>query len=360
MIGSIIIYTVVLAICVVGTYFADQKNKKWILWCVIAFITLFSGLRGVQVGIDTASYLEKFAAIAGNRLDEAYALEETFKYICYVLLRICDRPWFLLTLFALVTNGCILLRLWDMRKVASLPWMVAVYYMSYYFMTLNCMRQFCAVAIVFYATRFLEEKRIIPYVVCVLTAAMFHKSAVVSLVLVFLLLFYWKSLTKKQKAFFQMVIRAIPVLLIVAIIFLRKSIIYYLQKFHLSLGMMIPAKIVFALAALIYIFIICENSYFSWKAKELSSRARVSFTIINCTYLLGLFVSMLGYMFMFVERLGWYFIIFECPFFGMIMKARNRKIRICAGTFLALLLGYIYMYSMLHNSQGTIPYALCW
>ena len=153
MLLSYAIYFGLLIICGIFSCLADRRNSKTFLWGIILSLTLIAGLRAYSVGLDTQNYVEKFSYIYKGQFRYAYGLEESFKYICYGILHVIPNASFLLGVLALITNSCIILRFWELRKIVSFPCMVLFYYMSFYFMSLNGTRQFVAVAILFWGTR---------------------------------------------------------------------------------------------------------------------------------------------------------------------------------------------------------------
>lgn len=158
MLLSYIVYFGLLIECWIFSYFAEKRNRKLLIWVIILSLTMAAGLRAYSVGLDTPSYVEKFSYIYKGMFSYAYGLEESFKYICYGILHVIPNASFLLGLLALITHACIILRFWELRGIASFPCMVVFYYMSFYFMSLNGIRQFVAVAIVFWGTRYLGRK----------------------------------------------------------------------------------------------------------------------------------------------------------------------------------------------------------
>ena len=74
-------------------------------------------------------------------------------------------------------------------------------------------------------------------------------------------------------------------------------------------------------------------------------------------YLFGLLLVSLGYFFpTFIERISWYFYVYEGVFYGALLKntERGTKIPISCGIF--LLIAYGFWYSLSHDSQGVMPY----
>ena len=159
MFTSYVIYIGLLLLCWLFAYQADRFDKKGYAWMIVGLLTLCAGLRGPTVGIDTSNYLNLFNLIHNGLFHLAYGLETSFKIIVYLIMRIVPSGRFVLTLFAFITNWCIIMRFWDLRKLSSFSCMVVCYYMAFYFTSLNAIRQFLAIGIVFYCSRYLERKQ---------------------------------------------------------------------------------------------------------------------------------------------------------------------------------------------------------
>ena len=214
MLLSYIVYFGLLIECWIFSYFAEKRNRKLLIWVITLSLTMAAGLRAYSVGLDTPSYVEKFSYIYKGMFSYAYGLEESFKYICYGILHVIPNASFLLGLLALITHACIILRFWELRGIASFPCMVVFYYMSFYFMSLNGIRQFVAVAIVFWGTRYLGQKKFLRFILCICIAALFHQTAIVGFLLLLLNAFQWKELQQKQKLLYILFILCVPLIIV--------------------------------------------------------------------------------------------------------------------------------------------------
>lgn len=358
MIRSIMLYTVLLAFCWLCACRAARRDDRKYVWLIILGLTLVSGLRGYSVGLDTQSYVSKFAAIAAGDFQEAYGLEESFKYLCYGFLRIIPSTTALLTALALITNWCVITRFWELRKIASFSCMVLCYYTAFYFMTMNGIRQFCAVGIVFYFTRYLSQKKLLPFLLGVAIATLLHRSAVIGLALLAVNCLRWKGLSKGQKVFYFISVLLLPAVLAAGMQVLNRYAKYF-STVSLDLGWMILLKLLFLAVSLCYVFgIHAGDGYF--RQGKLSDGSRFDIGMACLCDAAALLLAALGYVFPRMERISWYFYLFEGVYFGMLLKGRKTVDRLIFGYFIALLMGYGFVRSMLHNSQGTMPYLFFW
>lgn len=359
MIPSILLYIGVLIVCFCVAILANKRNSKALAWLIVALLTFFAGFRGDTVGIDTAGYVSKFGLIAEGNFGMAYGLEESFKYFCFIFLKIFNNPTFMLTVLALLTNGCIILRFWELRKVSSFACMVACYYMVFYFASLNCMRQFCAVAIIFYATRYLNQKKLGHYLLGVLAALIFHQTAVMGFLPVFLAVVRWKEYKRRQQLFYLFAVLVLPAIAVVGYLAIQKYFKYF-SNISMDIGVMTAIKMAFFVATIIFVFVAQRAAYFKWDYRSADPDERFSLVLAGSCYFIGLCLTALGYIFPFADRISWYFLIFEGAYLGTLLKAKKRQNSVFFGFCILALIGYGFIYSMTHNSQGTMPYRFFW
>lgn len=352
-------YFGVLLICGLFAWLANRHNSKACVWMIIITLTLVAGLRDYSVGIDTQNYVNLFHVIEQKRFQYAYGLEESFKYICYAVLVLFKSDTVLLLLLGLLTNWCIIVRFWELRKISSFTCMVVCYYAAFFFMTLNGMRQFCAVAIIFFGTRYLSSKKILWFIVCVVLAMMFHRSAAIGFMLLAINCLRWKELPKGQRIFYLTCALLVPILFAGILPILQRYEKYFYQT-SVDIGFMLPLKLVFLAATVLWIFVLHKQfSYFRFDA-SMESSDRYNMLMATISYVLALLLAMLGYAFPTVSRISWYVYLFEGVYFGMLLKGKSPLIRVLLGYAIALVIGYGFIYSMTNDSQGNMPYLFIW
>ncbi len=339
----------ILAFCFAKT--AEVTKKVPYVYVTFLTLALVSGLRGVTVGLDTPGYIEAFQNIAAGRLDLAYGLEWSFRYICYALTFIVKEPQLILLLFALISNGLIVWRLWELREYISFSASVAAYYVMFYMMSLNLMRQFIAMSIVFYATRYLFRGKNIRFLIFVVVAALFHQSALISILFIYFNITTWKFLTRNQKSFLIVIGAISP--LIVAIVY--QNLLQYSSYFNeltFGMGLLIIAKfclLVFSLFALDRTEPMCCTPQ--------GEKVR---RIAVCSYITALLLTSLGYAWRFVDRIGLVFYIFESVYIGYIFKQKNTKKNFLIKVAVFALFAYLLVGNVRGNGQGQNPYLFFW
>ncbi len=359
MLQSYVTYIGVLFASWLLAFLADRYNNKKLIWVIIVLLTAIAGLRHTSVGIDTYSYYTNFKILALGHMDQVYGFENTFKYFCYFLMNIYNNPTFIFTVLALITNGCMVLRLWDFRNISSFSCMVACYYMGFFFMSLNVTRQFVSIAIVFYATKYLVKKQYISYMIGVIIAVIFHQSACIGVVLFVVELLNWKSLLKKQKRIFSTILLCSPAI----IYFVLQSISKYekyLRNSSVDVGLMVFVKLLLFIASIVFLFVLKGNANHLYTEKTNTIIDKSSILLICVSYFTGLCFCLMSYFLPALNRIGWYFLIYESVYFGMLIKSKTPLNKMIFVYVITILMGYAFIHSMTNNSQGTMPYLFFW
>lgn len=358
--GSIWLYLILLATCVVFAKYAQETRQGIYWWAVMLFLTLFAGLRGVSVGVDTPKYTQIFRMLAEGYPDAWFGEERTFLNLVRALQCISESPTFLFLLFAFITNLFVFWRIWDFRYAISLPWSVFYYYACFYFFTFNVMRQMVAVAIVFWGTRYIQKGKYIPFLIAVAVACIFHQSALLGLAflagdILFKNKWDWQGKLKAYKKKLLPIVSALGVLVLIGgIVVLRASgYLRYFTNVTLNLGVLVPMKLCFVAA-------------FIWLVKQKSGKwgGTDGLTCEYCNknvtsyYGLGLLLSLFGYFYSFMDRIGLYFLIFGCVFVGYIW--RRAKTKWLLYVIFAVLLILPFIKDLFAGGHGQLPYKFFW
>lgn len=339
-----------LCICILAHEGAKRNRWKYFLTIVI-ILSLMAGLRAYSVGIDTANYVRDFELIMSGTIRYVYGLEKSFMLICRIILFICGNASFALFVFALITNMLIIYRMWELRDIMDTSIAILLYYTVFYFYSFNIVRQMCAVAIVFFATRYLRKQQYFRYVLLVLLATLFHTSAIIGFLAFGVELRFWKSLSKKNKIILVLGIGILPILVPVSF-FIMSRYEHLLVNKETNIGIMMIIKFV-----LIIISIFTASShYFSDEKRDLAYVNNV--VNIRIFYMMGVILTSLGYLYMFVGRIGLYFYIFETVYWAILSK--NGKYRQIWHAMAFIMGVYYLIVGVLGGGQGQVPYTFIW
>lgn len=347
---SELIYIIVLLSAYLLAYLAQRKKKKSFLIPLILLLTVAAGYRGVSVGIDTAAYYAHIQSFFPNH----WQFRETgFRLVSNTIMNITNNPQYVFLLCAFVTNLLIVIRLWDYKDEAQFSFMVLLYLLLYYSNSMNIMRQYVAVALIFFGTKFLEQKKYYFFLPFLVAGFFFHRSSLLGIG--YLVVALWGSFSKKQKHIF-----AIPMLLVIAV-----SIVYvstYLAWDVTSYSSQTVSNINITYFYRLFIFLVViflEKNKKTIKIGLLTGAKRTKKLyqidkVITLYYSIGLAFSALSMFYAFVGRTGLYYMIYEVVFWGI--ASRNLKNRKVYAIIVLVLSFYEFAQIFTRNAGGIFPY----
>lgn len=184
------VYIFLILICVASGYIYLKVNandkKSQLIIMVIPFLALFmvSGFR-YQVGTDyTNTYVYTFNQILFNV--ENVRIDFGFYLLNKIIIFFTDNSqWvFIITSFIMSYFVCR-----TVQEQSRLPWLSFLIYIcgTFYFFSLNGIRQAIAIAIFYYSLKYLKEKNLKKYLLLNLIGFLFHNTAILFVLLYFVL-----------------------------------------------------------------------------------------------------------------------------------------------------------------------------
>lgn len=360
MIQTVFLYVFVLLVSFFWAKKAQASGKIRYIVFLILILTLLSGLRATSVGIDTQRYNYFFDLIKNGEFDYVWGVEYSYKIMMLLFSRLSKSFTIFILLIALLTNMCIILRFWDYRDIVKFEWVVAVYYVMFYFYQMNIMRQMCAVAIVFFGSRYIEKGRYGLFLLFVVAGYLFHTSAVLGVMFFASEYLDWSNLSKRKKHFLGLAALLAPV----AVLYVANKLSTYLRyftHFTLNVGAVLAIKFVMLLLS-------------QWGLKRTVIRRRemvgekdcqsdstgmgYRITMVEIGYAVGLLICSVGYIIPYADRISLYFYIYECVYLGILMKYKS--VRSGYPLVIVLLYGLIFISLFFGGGQGQIPYLFFW
>lgn len=193
-----IVYILMLLISILFIYISQKQTKKWakILCYIMAAMPFFivSAFR-YDVGTD---YLYRYTNDYNRMLKGANVsnLEILFKAIMYFCMIFTTKPYMMFFITSALIVGLIMETIFKQSKNKILS--VCIFFLGgFFFDSLNIMRQYLAMSIVFFAYQFLlkDKKWYLLYTLLVIIATLIHSSAIMMLVAILLtrkMLVSWK------------------------------------------------------------------------------------------------------------------------------------------------------------------------
>lgn len=186
--GSSIFYFCVIFFSVVLMHYAAKYDSKFILFLLIILLSIVIGFR-VYVGRDYWNYEKAYEIIVqqGNieQAKKFYTVEYSYMLVCMLSKWIGGTFRFVTTFYGFFTTLFYMLGIWYFRKNARVEWMMLYYGASLFWGSFNTIRQYLAIAIVFFAFRYVIEKKPIKYFLLMGIAIFFHTSAIIAVLIYF-------------------------------------------------------------------------------------------------------------------------------------------------------------------------------
>lgn len=356
-IGSIVFYMLiaVLILCLADNIQKHRREKLSTI-CLILLLSFVAGFRSLNVGIDTYGYYSIIIQLREGYVDKISNVnEQGFLLLSYILMKFSSSYTLSFCVYALITNTFIILRLKDYIQHISYPCALLVYYMLYYFNTFNTLRQWIAISIVFYFSRYLNgnKKGLIKYIIAVLLATTMHNSALIAVAVV-PLYFIFKPSTTKYQFIFKVLLSCLALLSITYIYDYFMGIygdIYTSISSYGAISFVNIARLIFLILIILY----NNDGYITIdQNKDTFNELRYE-TIL---YFIGITLTLMVYFYRYADRIGQYYILYETVVLAYFVK--NKRTRTFAILFTIFLCGYIRYNSFMVSGYGEIPYIPFW
>lgn len=183
-IGTLIFYIVVIAICYISLGYYEKHNTQKI-WLISTYLFLFliSAIR-YDIGNDYNNYVNIIDGIVADFHSNESFISILINYLwadvaLVVMSCLCSwmtHPFIGVYLIVSIINTYLLFKVcerYNCHKLGVLVFILA----GYLFITWDGARQGSAILMFLFALTYIEQKKMIKYIVSILIAALFHKSA---------------------------------------------------------------------------------------------------------------------------------------------------------------------------------------
>lgn len=364
---SVLIYGITFAMSLILCYIYEKrvdKNslKNRFIWTllIIAPTVILAGIR-FDVGIDYLSYESDFYQ---NKFEIGfkYYIKEPLNFLLNVIVyQICPNAVAMFFVYAFITMFVFFKAIDYYRDRMSLTLALFIFYMTYYLVSYNVIRQMIAVVIILYATRYIFEKKFWEYLLCVVVAGMMHKSAYLMIVLYFFydenLRFLKKvKLSKKfnisisenlQSIIIYGIIGLLPLLLVPLIPKITNFLGIYrghlLKETHMSFKFLLY---VLPILTLIFVY-----------RKEILKESKSNEFFIQCM-ILQIPFQLMGGMIKYVDRFSLYFAIMQIVLIPILFyNLGNSKMdKFIKMSIIGWYLFYFTVMIIILKSNGVMPY----
>lgn len=363
------IYFVIFFISGILAYIANIKfnkkqTKRGMFFSLISILILaiFAGLRDTSIGTDVDYYLTADLNLASN-FNNFFAYynscgeELLFALLVFAINKIFNNINFLMFVIQLIMTTLVYIEIYRNRKKFNMGISLFIYCIFAYPRFLNIIRQGIAISIIIFSMRFIEKKQLKKFLITILIASLFHRTAIIAIFLYFL----YRNVENKRKY---------NILFSYCMIFIAVIGYDYMLKLLLNMGilpnkydafltkyMRENIKIDYATAfyKLIWIYLLLTTGKYM-KPKDENYNFYIHLLVID------IILWELNYKIMNAERLSYYFgligmINFYPQLYNVKLKNKKQKIIILLSIVLISILYFYWKFIYFHSGE-IYPYKL--
>lgn len=170
-------YFLVLILVLFWILFEQRVLNRIAFWVPLAILSLFAGMRSYRVGTDSGTYTRNFrSSLDINSFELTGDREFGYQLLEYTLLRLNAEYFWLLFLTSIIVVYCYLtiIKKYSVNYIFSVFLFITLGVYTFFF---NGLRQGLAMAIFALAVPYLLEKRLVPYLIIIAIASLFHGTA---------------------------------------------------------------------------------------------------------------------------------------------------------------------------------------
>lgn len=331
-------------------FFSSMMNEKKGRWfsCVSSFLVLWliQSFRSIHTGTDLHSYIPYFYHSVHMNIGEYVQLNFEWGYQIYTQLvshYISSNENVYLAITSLLLLAPVTYIIYKYSKNTSLSFIIFASFLIYLF-SFSGLRQAIAIGITTLSYDFIARKKLIPFILLVLIASLFHTSAV--LFIIAYPLCNYLRLTAKKYILIGIIctgglfaIKSIAIWL-VELLFSEGKYIHYLEKETTGAYMLMLALL------LLFIFT------FFGKSKQLEHLRPLIFA--------GILFQSLGLLSSSATRLAYYFFIFLFLALPAVTDARPKSERSIFNIAIAAFMVFFFFYTTGEGTMGVVPYHFYW
>lgn len=349
---SIYIFTAVFSVLfgILGSQLPNKRNNFF--YCVVMFFILFliSGFRANSVGTDTAGYLNIF-----HNINYSADWSEMFSYSVEPLFFLLNKIAFLFSknsqsiviLSSFFINFFVIKRIYTSSEN---PWLSIYLFLTLYIypQSLNGMRQYIAIAIIFYYSKYISEGKFIKFILGVIFATGFHMTAIFSIPFYFIRYIKFKNSTiiklligsSLVVVFFEYIVEIVFVLF-------PSYTIYQESLFSGGGGIRDIA---------LSLLILCMGLLM--RPKKIGYSVYNELTMYMILYLVTSILMLSGSANI-INRIGWYFQIFSILYIPMIInRVLDKKLKTIILYIIICFSFLLNIYLLSSNFHKIVPYEI--
>lgn len=324
-----------------------KKNKAITIVSAIA-IVLIQGLRHYTVGVDIATYLyglrlsERMNFWAGEKLYN-WELGYSIYSKIFAKLNVTDTQYlFIVAITIILPIAYVLIKNSRMPALSILMYIC----LGFFLFTFSGVRQSIALAITFYSFRFIKDRKLLMFLLCLGLATLFHKSA-----MVFGVAYFLYPLKFKMKHLLFTFYFLIFVLIFKEQIF---NCLYWLYKGDKAI---IVIENTGAYNMFLFMILIYISTFFLWHIDSDNLTLNAYRNYLFIAIVIQSFASMSNT----IMRIGYYYFIFVILLIPeIIMKYKDYRVRFLMTSIVVLLSLLFFQFQVGSGYLNVSPYKFFW
>lgn len=365
-------YIIIFGICTILAYITSRLDSKKIrislVIAIILILSLLGGLRTTDIGYDIKIYgIRMFEQACSFKNFHEYiefnknlSLQSDIGYtfLNFIVSRFTNNINVFLFVIQLIPNTLVIITLYRYRKQTPFWLSLLCFLTVFYLRSYNFLRQAIALAIVFHSLYYIENKKIIPFIISIVFATTFHYTALITIVLYPLNYF----LEKNKRIYNYLIILSIFILmltifnLIDIISILRnlglvneKIYVYTSEKFDgkFDIGMLLES-----------VFRLWFISFYAYAFDKMNSKHKLN-KLLFVFSIIDLILFQFRGIVMFSDRIGLYFGYFITLLIPQLPDniAFTYKNRVVLKSVFAMIFILFYLYKFVYaGSCEVFPY----
>lgn len=358
-----LIYIVELIIGIIMCYIIQykkltKKSKKIFLGLIILMLSFVGGFRALNIGTDVSVYGKKYfeLAVQSKSLSSYLKIfsfaEYGYLFLNFVVSRFTSNINIFLLVLQLMCNSLILITLYKYKEKCPLWMSFCFYFCFYYGITFNIMRQCCALSLIFFSIRYLEEKKIIKYFIMIYIAFLFHSTAIIAGIFIYAIYLICNMKNKNKILFIFLILASLTIIVFGIKNFMKIAYSFGIinERIYNYIYVFFKENINISWGELFYKIFFVLIAIYTFNKKNTSKR---SFALV-CV-LIDFILFQLKVVISYADRFSFYFgylnILFIPQCFNAINLKTNKKNVINIVYFIICLLYFIYKYIYLGCGQ---------
>jgi hypothetical protein len=351
-----LIYILLLILLVIILIFSNlfkKRTDKIVIFLIFVLLFFVSSFRGDQVGTDTSSYLIIFNDFSNGFLSYS-RLEIGFQSLMYLTKLFFNNQYAILY----TTSFLILFFTFlGVKKNSRNFWFSIFLFVSlyYFYNSFNGIRQYIAIAIIFYGITFINKQKPFFYLFFVIFASLFHTSALIFLPFV-LFSFHGikKNLVVLYTGFVLLLVLNFQTILYLLIRFFPEYSSYLNTEYATESGGVMSV----ILLGLILVF----GAFVRFLYKAVNKKHLYQLNILTIMILTGFALSVITLSgFKGLNRIIWYFSMFSILFIpNHLVLISDKNLRLIVTMAIVFFSVAFNIYFLIQNQQRIVPYIFNW